>query len=197
MALVLQTFKLTGAVPIILHNGRTANPLDQWSKAMKIISSKRNKTDADHEQLAKLEWYASLYQDKQGRIILPGMLIESALQNGAKKHKLGTTAKAALFVDQHALLEFDGMELSADELWERGENTLTVACRVQTSKVMRTRFIAEEWAAVVTVTYEDALLNLAQVVDIVNATGSQVGVGTWRPKHGRFFGEIEQMSKAA
>jgi len=197
VALVSQSFKLTGAVPIILHNGRTANPLDPWSKALKAISSKRKKTDADHEEMARIEWYASLYQDKQGHIILPGMLIEAAFQNGAKKHKLGTTAKASLFVDQHSRLEFDGMELTADELWERGDNTLTVACRVQTSKVMRTRFVAEEWSATVTVTYEDTLLNLAQVVDIIDATGSQVGLGTWRPKHGRFFAEIEQAAKAA
>lgn len=189
MALVLQNFRLTGAVPIILHNGRTANPLDPWSKALKAISSKRKKTDADHEEMARIEWYASLYQNKEERIILPGMLIEAAFQNGAKKHKLGTIAKAALFVDQHARLEFDGMDLTADELWERGENTLTVACRVQTSKVMRTRFIAEEWAATVAVTYENTLLNLAQVIDIIDATGSQVGVGTWRPKHGRFVAE--------
>lgn len=197
MALKYQPFQLTGISPLILHNGRTANPLDPWAKALKAISSKRSKTDADHEELARIEWYASLYQNKEGCIILPSMMLEAALVNGAKKHKLGTTAKAGLFIDSHSLLRFDGEELSADELWEREQNTLTVACNVQRSKIMRTRFITEEWGAEVTVTYDDGLFNLAQVIDIFEVTGLQVGIGTWRPKHGRFSVEPVKVSQAA
>lgn len=189
MALTYQSFHLTGVAPIILHNGRTANPLDPWSKALKGISSKRSKTDDDYAELMRIQWYASLYQNKEGQIILPSMMIEAALLNGAKKHKLGTLAKAALFVDQHSCLEFDGMDLSIDKLWERGENELTISCRVQSSRIMRTRFIAENWSAKINVCFESELLNLRQVVDIVDSAGSQHGVGTWRPRHGRFQAE--------
>ncbi|MBE7384401.1 MAG: hypothetical protein F6J95_023680 [Leptolyngbya sp. SIO1E4] len=136
--------------------------------------------------MARIEWYASLYQNKEGRIILPAMMIEAALVNGAKKHKLGQQAKAGLFVESHTLLEFEGCELTVDALWERGENILTVACNIQRNKVMRTRFIAEEWAANVTVTYDDGLFNAARVIDVMEVVGLQVGVGTWRPRHGRF-----------
>ena len=190
MALTYQKFQLTGMVPIILHNGRKANPLDPWSKALKAISSKRKKVDSDYEEMARIEWYASLYQDNEGRIILPAMMIEATLQNGAKKHKLGQIAKAGLFVDRCSLLSFDGDNLSVDELWNRNENTLTVACRVQSAKVMRTRFSAEEWSATINVCYEDELFNQAQIVDIVDSAGSQVGLGDWRPKHGRFQAEL-------
>ena len=189
MTLKYQRFRLTGLAPIILHNGRTANPLDPFSKALKALSSKRSKTDSDHEELIRLQWYASLYQDKSGRIILPSMMLEAAFINGAKKHKLGVATKAGLFVEENPVLAFDGCELTADELWERGENNLVVACTVQRSKVMRARFTAEQWSTEFTVTYDDGLLNKAQVIDIADVTGLQVGVGTWRPRHGRFNAE--------
>ena len=197
MALTYQSFRLTGVAPIILHNGRTANPLDPWSKALKAISSKRSKTDADYSELARVEWYSSLYQNKEGQIILPAMMLEAALLNGSKKHRLGAIAKAALFVEEHSLLEFDGMNLSVDELWERHQNELTVACRVQNSRIMRTRFIAEEWSAKISVCFESELLNLRQVFDIIDSAGSQVGVGTWRPRHGRFSAETIEAIAAA
>lgn len=187
MTLMRQTFQIKGIVPIILHNGRTANPLDPWSKKLKDISGKRKKVDADYEKMAEIEWFASLYTDKQNRIILPGILLEASLTNGAKKFKLGQQAKAGLFVESHAFLNFDGKELTPQQLWEREENTLTVACKVGMAKIMRTRFISHDWSADVTVLFDDSLFNSSQVAEIFEATGMQVGVGTWRPKHGRFF----------
>ena len=184
-----QSFQIKGIVPIILHNGRMANPLDPWSKKLKEISGKRKKVDADYEQMAKIEWFASLYLDKSDRIILPGMMLEASLVNGAKKFKLGQQAKAGLFVESHAQLQFDGQELTSEQLWERGDNTLTVACKVAMAKIMRTRFIAHEWAADVAVTFDDSLFNPAQIAEIFEASGMQIGVGTWRPRHGRFFSE--------
>lgn len=186
MTLKYQRLRLTGLSPIVLHNARTANPLDPFAKALKSLSTKRSKTDADHRELMRLQWYASIYQDKEGRIILPGMLIEAALVNGAKKSRLGVAAKAGVFIDENPLLIFDGCDLSADALWERGQNELTVPCNVQKSKIMRTRFIAENWQTEFTVTYDDGLLNPAQLIDTAEITGLQVGVGTWRPRHGRF-----------
>jgi hypothetical protein len=189
MAYMSQTFRIKGIAPIILHNGRMANPLDPWAKKLKEVSGKRKKTDADYEQMALIEWHASLYLDKEKRIILPGMMLEASLINGAKKFKLGQQAKAGLFVESHAVLNFDGQGLTPDELWERGENTLTVACKVAMAKIMRTRFIAEEWSADVAVTFDDSLFNPAQISEIFEASGTQIGVGTWRPRHGRFFAE--------
>lgn len=189
MVLMQQSFRIKGIVPIILHNGRMANPLDPWSKKLKEISGKRKKTDADYEQMAKIEWFASLYLDKKERIILPGMMLEASLVNGAKKFKLGQQAKAGLFVESHAVLEFDGCDLTPEQLWERGENILTVACKVSMAKIMRTRFIANDWAADVAVTFDDSLFNPGQIAEIFEASGMQIGVGTWRPRHGRFFSE--------
>lgn len=94
-----------------------------------------------------------------------------------------------MFVDGHALLEFDGKELTPDELFERRENLHRKAVRVQSNRVMRTRFVAEEWGVLVKIIYNDTLLNEAQVIRAVEDCGEQVGLCDWRPKHGRFLAE--------
>jgi hypothetical protein len=132
-------FKLTSEAPLLLHNGQTADPLNKFAKAMKQISSKRAKTDADFEEMARLEWYASLYID-QGRVCIPSEVMEAAIVSGARKLKLGKQTQAGLFVKDNALLEFDGCELTPDQLWERDVNRFTVGVKIGQSKVMRTAF---------------------------------------------------------
>ena len=197
MALKKLQFLLQGVSPLILHNGQTADPLNKFAKAMKQISSKRAKTDADYEAMAKLEWQASLYINKEGRICLPDFGLESAFASGARKLKLGKHVQAGLFVDRHCPLIFDGDTLSLEELWERDENRLTVAVRVQRNRVMRTRFKVDEWSAIVPATYSDGLLNKSQIVDIIAKTGEECGMFDWRPKFGRFVSEIHAAKAAA
>ncbi|MEM8610395.1 MAG: hypothetical protein AAGF93_00140 [Cyanobacteria bacterium P01_H01_bin.105] len=168
-----------------MHNGQTADPLNRYSKALKVISGKRGKTDADFEEMAKIEWYASLYVS-DGKIVIPDTVLEATFLAGARKSKLGKQAEAGLFVNGHATLAFDGDDLSIDELFERDENRHCCAVRVQRNKVMRTRSIFKNWATVVDIRFDDNLLNESQVVRAAEDAGQQAGLCDWRPKFGRF-----------
>lgn len=183
-------FQLTSEAPILLHNGQLADPTNKHARDMKKISSKRNKTDSDFEELARLEWLGSLYTNKAGQIVIPDMVLTAVLLGGAKKFRLGKQAQAGLFVFEHPRLEFDGDDLPLKDLWERDENRFTVGVNVQRSKIMRTRFIASEWKLTVPVTYEDSLLNEGQVLEILSVAGTQVGLCDWRPRYGRFTAKL-------
>ena len=189
MTLKTLNFKITGLAPLLMPNGQTADPLNKFSKAIKAVTSKRSKTDADHEEMAKLEWFASLYLDK-GKVIIPDFVVEASLVAGARKSKLGKQAEAAIYVENHAILEFDGMDLTPEELFDRDENRDCRAVRVQKNKVMRTRFIAKEWSANISVLFDDSMLNSAAVKKAVADCGYQVGLCDWRPKYGRFEAEL-------
>ena len=157
---------------------------------LKQISAKRGKTDADFEEMARIEWYASLYTFKE-RLIIPSHVLEASFIGGARKLKLGKQAQAGLFVENHAQLAFDGDNLTIDQLFERDENRFTVPVRVQSSRIMRTRCIVEAWETDIVVVYEDTTLNRQVVLDAINACGEQVGLCDWRPKYGRFeIGEV-------
>lgn len=184
--------RLVGAAPLLTHNGQLANPLSAYAKALKTVSSKKNKTDADHAEMSRIEWFASLYVDQDKKVVLPDFLLEAAFQAGARKSKLGKQAQAGLFVDGHARLEFDGDDLDLEQLFERDQNRHMGLVRVQQNRVVRTRFIAPKWACNVNVAYNPELMNKAAVLKSVVDCGEQIGLGDWRPKHGRF--EVQEIS---
>lgn len=177
-------YRLTSSSPLIMHNGQTADPTNKWSKLLKQISSKRTKTDADFEEMAKIEFFAGLYLGKDGPII-PAKVIEAAIINAAKKVKEGPSAKSGCFCLAHALLEYDGPRKD-EELWKDERFRFSALVRVQTSRVARMRPIFQEWSAVVTLNVETSLINPARIDEWMRICGTQVGFGDWRPQYGRF-----------
>lgn len=184
MAWKTVTYELTSDAPMLMHNGQTADPLNKYAKAMKAVSSKRAKTDADYEEMARIEFTAGLYMNGNGPCI-PAHVIDAVLVNAAKKVKEGMSAKASVYCPEHADLEYDGPRDVA-EMWADERFRHVAAVRVSMARVMRTRPVFREWKAKVTVKYEDSLVNLSQLDRWMEIAGSQIGVGDWRPQHGRF-----------
>lgn len=180
---------------LLCHNGQTADPLNAYSKAMKVISAKRKKVDADFEQMAKIEWKAGIYVSN-GQFILPSHVIESCVVGGAKKSKNGVQAKCGLFFTDDAVLTFDGSpeepatDSVLDAMFDSGKFTHKVGVKVGMSKVMRTRPIFRDWQAIVAFDYDPDVLNRREIEDIFHDAGRLVGVGDWRPKFGRFTVEL-------
>jgi hypothetical protein len=177
---------------LIMHNGQTADPLNSFSKAMKEISSKRKKTDADFEALANIEYQAGLYLNGKGEVIIPSRVLESVLVEGAKKSKEGKLALSGMFVDTDAILEYDGGMMSVKQLMESPEHRICVAVRIGMSKVMRTRPHFKNWRAVFKVSVNEQVANEAQLKRWLEDAGSYVGIGDWRPRHGRY--ELENFA---
>jgi hypothetical protein len=184
MAFRILNFKITGAAPLLMHNGQLADPLCEISKQLRKITSKRDKTDADREEMARLEWHGSLYL-ADGKPCLPGEILEAAFVTAAKKQKKGKQAQAGIFCPDSYPLVYDGAH-KPSELWADPQYRLTVGARVQQGRVMRTRPIFREWSCKIQVQYDDSLLNEEEIKHIVRVTGEIIGVGDWRPKYGRF-----------
>jgi hypothetical protein len=133
--------------------------------------------------------------------VIPSHVLESAFIAGAKKSKRGVQAKSGLFVENQAVLEFEGkpsgdltedeLQSALDALYESGEHHLTVGVKIGTSKVMRTRPSFRAWKATTVVEYDDAVLTFSDVQELVEDAGRLVGVGDWRPKYGRFDALLE------
>ena len=180
-------YKLTSSAPLLMHNGQTADPTNKWAKALKQVSSKRKKTDADYEELARLEFAAGLYMDADGPV-LPSYVIESMIVNAAKKVREGPTAKSGCFCMNHARLEYDGPR-TVEELWADEQFRFSAIVRVGQARVARTRPLFNEWSAIITLSIEDEVTNITRVDDWMQIAGTQVGLCDWRPKFGRFTAE--------
>lgn len=162
---------------------------------MKAVSSKRKKTDADYDEMARLEWLAGLYRI-DGDLVIPDYVIESTVIGGAKKSKRGPQAKCGLFFTEHASLQFDGKpdvinDETLAEMFASGNFTHTIGVKVGMSKVMRTRPIFRSWSLVATCQFDPDVLNQRDIEEIASDAGKLVGLGDWRPKHGRFEAEVK------
>jgi hypothetical protein len=161
---------------------------------MKAVSSKRKKTDADYDELARLEWFAGLYRFQE-ELVVPDYVLEAAFINGAKKSKRGPQAKCGLFFTEHAVLDFPGKpaeisDKTLSEMFASGQFTHTAGVKVGMAKVMRTRPMFRNWNLKATAQFDPDVLNLRDIEEIAADTGKLVGVGDSRPKHGRFSAEV-------
>lgn len=185
--------RITGVTDLLMHNGQTADPLNEFSRAIKAISSKRAKTDEDFEEMARLEYSAGLYLDKKGRPCIPGEVLEAAIfgrGGAARKARAGKQAQAAMFIDGSFPLEYEGAK-DVEEMWKDESLRHVTAVRVQANKVMRTRpRIPAPWSAEVTVSYNEKLLNERDIVEWFHTCGEEVGLMDWRPRYGRFSVEV-------
>lgn len=142
--------------------------------------------------MARLEFLYSLYLEK-GKPCVPGVVLEGALTGrggAARKMKKGKQAAAGLFVLDNFPLEYDG-PTDPKELWKDQRFRFRVACKVQQSKVMRTRPIFDEWAANVQVSFNPDLVDEREIFQWMELAGREVGLMDWRPKYGRF--EVEEI----
>jgi hypothetical protein len=184
MAWQILKYRLNSEAALLMHNGQTADPLNKWAKAMKQISGKRSKTDADFEELARTEFFAALYMDKDGPIV-PNTVLDSLIVGAAKKTKEGQLAKSGVFCLTSARLEYDGPRTAA-ELWADERFRFSAIVRIGMARVARMRPIFEKWNAVITLNVEDTVVNPARIDDWLRIAGTQIGLGDWRPQFGRF-----------
>lgn len=187
MNLKKKKFKLVGTAPLLMHNGRLADPLNSYVKKIKEITSKRTKTDDDLLEIARLEFLGGMYESKNDEPVIPADCIEAMLIKAAKSQKLGTAFKSAVFcVKNEFPLKYTGPKTKT-ELWkdERFRDTRGAVPRGQ-GRVMRTRARFDKWETEVEVSYSPQVVNEKQVVDVMKYAGLMVGIMDFRPKYGRF-----------
>lgn len=182
------TYNLTGIAPMLQHNVQLSDPLSPVTKAMKEITSKKDKSDSDYEALSKLEWMGGLYTNKDGRIIVPSENIEAVVYEAAKKNKLGKSFASALYVEESSILEYDGPK-DIEKLYAAGKNISKVSVKVQRNRVMRTRPMFPAWSLIFTVHYNSSIINEKMIDNAIQMAGTIIGLGDWRPKYGRFIVE--------
>jgi hypothetical protein len=178
---------------LIMHNGRLANPLDPATKALKRATTKRMKTDEDHEEIARLEHAGSLYLDPDIGPYLPSDNIWRCLYDAAKKHKMGPRIKeGVVFPDAVNPLGYDGPR-DPDGLWKDENFRLMHSVKNQTNRVMRCRPMFREWRAEAEGILDPNILNLQDLSNIAETAGAVIGLGDWRPRYGRFVASVAEI----
>ena len=182
------TLKITGLTPLIVHNGQLADPLNKFSKAIKAVTGKRKKVDADYEELARLEFLGGLYL-KDSRPCMPSQALEAMMISAAKKQRKGADFKSGMLIEESPYIEYDG-PTNPDELWADERFRIVAGVKVSQSRVMRTRPQFLQWSLQFGVTYIEELLNKRDIIEVATIAGWQIGLCEWRPKFGRFKADV-------
>lgn len=183
-------FAMTGIAPLIMHNVQTADPMNVYAKAMKKIhDKKRNKTDADEAELARLKFVAGLYYDEKTGPFLPAANLFRCLIEAGTMTRNGKNIERGVLIlsGDKARLEYDGPR-DVDSLYGDGE-TRFVDRRIgviQRQRVVITRPIFPEWSAEFEVEVDPEVLNEDTFADIAARAGKAIGVGDYRRFYGKF-----------
>lgn len=190
-----------GGTPLVMHNERLADPLDSITQAVAGVSKKRNKTIADHEEIARREFLGGLYTDpsieltdkgdmvSNGQIVtVPAWNILRCLQDGATAQKRGKDVlRGVQPIDEFAKLAYSG-PTNPEDLWRSGTFTLRKTVGVQRSRTVRTRPIFTDWQLELPIEV-DANVFDAHTLRVAWAhAGKYCGLGDMRPVYGRFVG---------
>jgi len=186
-------FRLTGKSPLLMHNAnRLANPLDDLSKEIKKVSSKRKKLDADHERMAELEFVGSLYvmKDNKGNTIpcVPGRIVWAMLRDGAKAVRMGKVFQESVYCYNNFPLEYKGPK-SPEELWANPEFRNATLVVVNRAKIMRTRPQFPEWACTIEVEYDEEQVRADQIEEVLKECGRRGMLMDWKGQYGHFVCE--------
>ena len=183
---------LTGTHPMLMHNGRLANPLDDWTRQLKALTSKRKKTDEDIFQIAQVEARAGCWETVDGMLGVPSAAVWRCFYDAAKQFKLGTTVKKSLYFDDVVEpLTIDGAKVFCDDYVRDFDNVDYRTVKVQTSTTMRARpKIPTGWQTSHTFELFDDVMDVRELQTVMDSAGRLYGLGDWRPTYGRFTVEV-------
>ncbi len=177
-----------GIRPIVFHNGQLADPSNHIVRKIKELTSKRGKTDADHEAVSRLEWEGSLYLGAKGQLVVPSDNIERAIQLGGQKSKIGKSIAAAVFCTEPEIdVQYSGPK-TLNALYDNPLFVLKKGVKVTTSRIIRTRpMIPPGWKLTFQLEFDASVINESALVKAMIEAGALIGIGDWRPKFGRFL----------
>jgi len=183
----IRTFEATiEGQRMLMHNGQLADPLNEHTKALKVLTSQRKKGDEDHLRIAEVEFQGSLWWSPDLGPAIPGETVERMIQEGAMKSKLGKQFKAALVAcDDWFALEYDGPR-TREGLWKDKRFVDRRTAKVNRAAIVRTRPLFRNWKLSFSVQLLDGALNDSDLKKAIVDAGTHVGIGDWRPRFGTF-----------
>ncbi len=183
-------FEIEGLSPLLMHSDRLVDPLDPDTKAMKAITSKKQKTDQDHLDLRYMDFCGGIYFDELVGPYMPGINIRACMQAAARLNKQGKKIGRGVIIPELMVpVEYKGPR-TIEGLFKKG----FWDCRpvvVNKSKLMRTRPKFDKWKMTFTVNFSDEIVDGPELRDILERAGNFIGLGDFRPDRDGPFGRFK------
>lgn len=180
---------LNGKAPLLMHNERLADPTSKYAKGMKALTGKRKKTDEDHFEIKRAEWWGGLYTNAdETEVVVPVDWILAMTLAGAKKSKDGTKVKSGVFeCIPDFPLDFMGKR-DIKKLFDAPEGIFIDyrGVGVNGKRIMRCRPRFPNWKLKIALDYDETVLDERELLQFIRCAGQLIGIGDYRPRFGRF-----------
>lgn len=203
MSILTLQMTVAGTAGLLCSNVNYSDPLGEHAKKKAFFTDKKGKgkTDDVHRAVRTLDWIYSGYWKHEGQIeldesenrvgfegfavpYLPGANFQRCLRNAATKWKMGRDVNRAVVVINNPELEYDGPK-DAVELFNARSPKYQLAAFTKRG-VWVNRLLLPWWEATFVLNLDDELMDVQQLRRIINMAGKAEGLGTWRPRFGRF-----------
>lgn len=188
------TLTLKGSRPLLQHNVRLVDPLDEHTQALSRAATvaKSKKTEEAHLAMRDAEFLGGLYYSEGIGPYVKAEAVERSLRQAAGTgfRGLGTKVERGVMVlssDGHDVIPLlyrgprDVESLLADPAFRH-----VGAVKVGQQRVMRTRPKFSDWTLECLLTLDESQLTKSQLTDIATYAGLYIGLGDYRPRYGRF-----------
>lgn len=184
--------KLIGTSPLLQHNVRLVDPLDEHTKALSEAAkeAKSKKTDAAHRTMARVEFEAGLYFGEKIGPYVPSTWVLKSMRDAAALTKQGKgIERGVIAMDDELPIAYKGPR-TIQGMWDAKMYDRR-ATGVASSKVMRTRPRFNEWSIEVTLAYAPNLIDRKTLIAHAEQAGAFMGIGDGRRlRFGRFQVEV-------
>lgn len=190
MAIQSAHIKIEGINYLLQNNPQTVDPFNHFTKAKKVITSRRIKTDDELTELGNIETESKIFFDEKLGVYVPTRWLTEAICAGAyeiiriskKKMRGGVFA-----TEEKAKLTYEDMKL-----------VKTIADVVMNPKfrhramlpqgdvrVAKDFPIFKKWAFQTVIDFDDTVVDFDGLKKITERTAMYVGFGDFRPTFGR------------
>jgi hypothetical protein len=186
-------FTFTGTSPLLLCSDALVDPLHPLNAEKKKVTGKKSKdkTADDIRLLYDIDFRAGLYHDEAVGPYLPAANIDACMRQGAAMTRQGRDiARAFMCFDDRVPIQYDGpRDLKALIATPDYRDIRSVV--QQRQRIMKCRPIFRAWKLVFDAVYDPNMLDETKLAHIAESAGKYVGVGTYRPRFGRFAVAVE------
>lgn len=181
--------------PLLMHNEQlsdSANPIVRELKA--ITAKKTNKTEKDEQEMAKLEWFGSLYNDDKNKVVIPCRNLIRCLREAGAIIRKGKTLPQAVSPNTFDVPLIVEPTRDINKLWEMPIHVDRRQVKVQKGRIARTRPIFPVWGIAAQFTLLENILDLSTLESICEMAGLSIGLGDARVLgYGRFDYSITKL----
>jgi len=187
--------KIVGTGELLMNNPQSADPLNRYAKKIAPLSSKRGKTDEDHNELKNLRLESSIYLTEALGVFIPTSWVTAALAKNS--HGVAKIAKAKIragvYADvQKVKLNFKGMNKikTKQDIIKNPEFHNTMLMTQGQVKIPKTKPIFTDWSFQLKLMFDPTIVNESELKNILEYCCRYGGFGDFRPTFGRAVLEI-------